>query len=1096
MAVASLRLPGGTRGDADVRTARQHVREVLRGAADQVVDDAELVVTELVTNALLHGGDGEVRLTVDLEPARLRVVVEDAGGPMPRALDDGPHDGDLPLTGRGLRLVAALASRWGVEPCGDGRKRVWAELDPQHAASACLEALPQWDADALLAAWPDEDEDDAGPVTVHLGAVATSLLLEAEAHVDNVVRELTLATSPGSPHPAAPVLDAAVAAVQGFAGVRARIKEQALAASRAGAATTELVLPVSPTAAQAAERYLAALEDVDRYAAAARMLTLQTPPVHRVLRRWYAGAVLGAATSRTPTAGRSFPDALAEEVTALADLHVQVSRTAGLHRISAAVAGQLTPEEVAAAVVVAGTEVLGASGGGVSLLEGDHLRVLAVTGFDTRYRAILEAASLQDAQLPGPVVLRTGRAVWVESAAERDALFPDLAELEAGTVATCAVPLVAGEVALGVVRFAFDRPTLFDDAERRFVQALADTAALALQRSLLFLAEQQARGDAEDLAHQLDLLMDLTAELGAASTRVDVVETVTHKATSLGAVAARLHLVVEGELVSVSYTQDDPEVRAAWASVPADDVTLPGGAALAAGRPLVWTGLRELEAAFPRLAGVFDSDRTLVVAPLTAAGSPLGILSVTFPGVRPDPGRDAGFVSTLADATAQSLARTLSEERTRAAADKLRFLADASAALSGSLDVATTMTTIAELVVPRIADWCVVHLRDDRTGALVDVAIAHRRPDRVAWARTVAHDYPADPDATTGVAGVLRTGVSELHNDITDEMLQAGAVDERHLGLLREVGMAAVLTVPLTGRHGTFGAISLLSSDRRRRFDPDDVAFVEDLARRAALAAENATSFAVQQGRLAAVTRIAEAAQRAILAPPPDRVGPVTLAARYVGAAAEAQIGGDLYEVVVRPGAVRLLIGDVRGKGLEAVRNATVVLGEFRAAAADLDALEDVAVQLDRRMSQYLSDDEDFVTALLAEIADDGTLRTASCGHPGAVLLRDGAVTALETRPCPPLGLGAAPVVTTHRLLPDDRLLLFTDGLLEARRPDRSFVDVAGLLAALPSGDLQTCLDDLLASLRRATGAALSDDLALLAAGYRIGAGLRTTSGP
>src|SRR5512142_2624861 len=88
------------------------------------------------------------------------------------------------------------------------------------------------------------------------------------------------------------------------------------------------------------------------------------------------------------------------------------------------------------------------------------------------------------------------------------------------------------------------------------------------------------------------------------------------------------------------------------------------------------------------------------------------------------------------------------------------------------------------------------------------------------------------------------------------------------------------------------------------------------------------------------------------------------LAARYLSAAAEARIGGDLYEVLPRPGAVRLIVGDVRGKGLDAVRTATVVLGEFRA-AVDRDDLVDAVVQMDARLRPYLGD-EDFVTALLA----------------------------------------------------------------------------------------------------------------------------------
>src|SRR6185437_8042908 len=181
---------------------------------------------------------------------------------------------------------------------------------------------------------------------------------------------------------------------------------------------------------------------------------------------------------------------------------------------------------------------------------------------------------------------------------------------------------------------------------------------------------------------------------------------------------------------------------------------------------------------------------------------------------------------------------------------------------------------------------------------------------------------------------------------------------------------------------------------------------------RAALAVETAHAFREQSGRLAEVTRVAEAAQHAILAAPPPQIGAVALAARYVSAAAEALIGGDLYEVVERSGAVRLLIGDVRGKGLAAVRTATVVLGEFRGAAADIDDISQVAQQIDRRLRPYLGE-EDFVTALIAELAADGSYCAVSCGHPAPLVLSGEEVRKLSLRSDLPLGLGAAPAVTT-----------------------------------------------------------------------------------
>ena len=244
-----------------------------------------------------------------------------------------------------------------------------------------------------------------------------------------------------------------------------------------------------------------------------------------------------------------------------------------------------------------------------------------------------------------------------------------------------------------------------------------------------------------------------------------------------------------------------------------------------------------------------------------------------------------------------------------------------------------------------------------------------------------------------------------------------------------------MLVVPLLGRTGVIGAMALVHADSGRHYDEADKAMAEDLGRRAAVAVENALEFRDQSGRLAAITRVAEAAQHAILAPVPPRVGPLLLSAAYLSASHEALIGGDLYEVVPRDHGVRLLIGDVRGKGLDAVRVATIVLGEFRASAADEAELEQVAVRVDRRLTRYLGD-EDFVTALIVDIDDDGSATFVCCGHPPAIVARGGdAALGRLCSPAVPLGLGSRPVAATEQLEPGDRVLLFTDGLVEARRP-------------------------------------------------------------
>ena len=1052
-----------------VPLARHQVRALL--GEDPVRYDVELVVTELVTNAVLHAPEGEIALRLRDLGEVVRVEVEDTGHGMPVAV----RESTTAMTGRGLALVAALCRAWGVDSGRPGNKVIWAEV-PRGAADLAR-TEPEIDLDQLLAGWKDEDAEPR--YEVRLGSVPTDLLLEAKAHVDNLVREFALATETELPAHLATLVPAVV---EGFAEARVAIKEQALAAAARQEPETELVLHLHASAAEAGEDYLAALDELDRYANAARLLTLASPPVHQVFRHWYVQSLVDQlrrqARGEQAAPGLTFPARLAQEVSTLAGLRPSVRRYTGLYEVASALSGLTTAEEVAEAVVGSGMEILGAHAGGLLSYSDGRMQVLSATGYSRRYLDHLEASDLSTSDLPGPVVLRTGEPLWVESAEQRDARFPSLRAFEPGTVATCLVPVVAGH-RLGVLRFSFDVPRLFDDSERRYVLALADQAAVALQRAELFLAEQRARQDAELLASRLDGLMNVIGQLTRARTESEITELAVRSATEqLGARSARVHLLDGTMLRGRASASDDPVLAQSYPAVDPTDPELPAHEALSTGRPVLLKNRADITARYPRLRELYTEDRSLLLAPLIVDEHRLGVLTVSF-APEQQPEKQLSFVTSLADATAQALERVAAGARASLAVDRLQFLAEASVVLSGSLDVTETLRTVAQLVVPRMADWCSVSLADSDRFPVV--AVAHSDPAKVAWALEIQERYPSDPDAPTGAPAVARTGKSELYAEIPDDLLVASAQDEEHLRLIREVGMTSALVVPLVGRDGPFGAITMIMSDSSRRFDADDVRDAEDLARRAALAVETVTAFAAQEGRLEAVSRVADAAQRAILPTPPSQIGALQLAARYVSATTDALVGGDLYEVVRRPGAVRLLIGDVRGKGLEAVRNATIVLGEFRAAAEDLDDIAQVARQLDRRLTGHLAD-EDFVTALIAEITDAGDYTLVACGHPPPLLVSASEIRALEIRSSLPLGLGAEPSCTTGHLGPGDRMLLYTDGLIEARSADGAFADVDVVVAPLQHAlDLATGLDEVLTAVEAWTGAGLGDDLALLA---------------
>ncbi|HEY7197729.1 MAG TPA: GAF domain-containing protein [Gaiellaceae bacterium] len=195
-------------------------------------------------------------------------------------------------------------------------------------------------------------------------------------------------------------------------------------------------------------------------------------------------------------------------------------------------------------------------------------------------------------------------------------------------------------------------------------------------------------------------------------------------------------------------------------------------------------------------------------------------------------------------------------ERKRRDEDQ-RFFAQASEALGSSLDYRQTLERVAELAVPHFADWCVVHMLED-DGRIRVLALRHADPSRTRWAEELSERDPIDPKAETGVPAVLRSGRSDIVPEITDEMLQAAAKDAEHLALLRQLGMRSYMCAPLIAHGRTLGAVTFVAAESGRNYGPDDLALAEELARRAALAVDNARLYrqvASEGARLSAVTQ-------------------------------------------------------------------------------------------------------------------------------------------------------------------------------------------------------------------------------------------------
>jgi Stage II sporulation protein E (SpoIIE) len=248
--------------------------------------------------------------------------------------------------------------------------------------------------------------------------------------------------------------------------------------------------------------------------------------------------------------------------------------------------------------------------------------------------------------------------------------------------------------------------------------------------------------------------------------------------------------------------------------------------------------------------------------------------------------------------------------------------------------------------------------------------------------------------------------------------------------------------------------------------------------------------------RLERVRSVYDVTRRAVLPPLPERVGPVTIATEYRAAEDESRIGGDLYGVARTDDCTRVVIGDVRGKGLASVSDTAITLGAFRAETHRQSPLAELVSHLEGSVGQGFAEcpgtqaaggDERFVTAVVAEIPDDEpVVRLISCGHPPPLLLRRGTATPLDVPdPAPPLGLGrlseAGYTPATFPFGPGDLLLLYTDGVTEARDRRRDFYPLAERAAAWTGGGPALLIDSLVEDLLAYTHGSLDDDLAVIA---------------
>jgi serine phosphatase RsbU (regulator of sigma subunit) len=324
--------------------------------------------------------------------------------------------------------------------------------------------------------------------------------------------------------------------------------------------------------------------------------------------------------------------------------------------------------------------------------------------------------------------------------------------------------------------------------------------------------------------------------------------------------------------------------------------------------------------------------------------------------------------------------------------------------------------------------------------------------------------------AVTAAAVVTRGEVSVL------SLLSLGPAFAAVAGGLRHTLITGFVALALCAALATYQSLAV------SRLDSLPFATVAGVTLAAVIASAGRQR---RERELADVKAIAEATQQVLLRPVPQRLGDVRLAVRYMSAASGARIGGDLYDVVITRGRLRLIIGDVQGKGLPSVQTAATVLAAFREAAHDAPSLTVITDRIEDSLARD-SDREQFVTAILAEVSADGsTIELLNCGHPPPLLAGGDAPRFVEPAdPGLPLGLADLARLPRHPepvgFGPGGALLLYTDGISEARDRHGAFFPLTAADRVLLAAGPDALLERLSADVIRHVGHALDDDAAML----------------
>ena len=490
----------------------------------------------------------------------------------------------------------------------------------------------------------------------------------------------------------------------------------------------------------------------------------------------------------------------------------------------------------------------------VDVLEEDGVSIkqVAVAAADPRKEDVLREMRLLypptiDSPQPAAQALRTAEPVRFPEfddeslrATTRDERHFELIRRLAPRSAV-AVPLVARTRKIGALTLAWaESDRRYTESEIVLATELASRAAFAVDNAILFLREREARARAEQAVARL---RDLEVISEAALTHLDLDRLLENLLEGVRTVMRTDTAVI----LLLDETGD--ELVASWARGLEEEVEqrvrIPMGKGFA-GRvaatrsPVFIPNVREADIVNPLL--IQRGLTALLGVPLLVEGRLLGVLHVGSVAPRIFGDDDERTLQLLSDRIALAIEQSRLYEAERAASRRLEFLSEASELLGSTLDYRTALQRLTALAVPYLGDWCIVDIvRGDQ---LERVAVAYRKPQLQSEAFAFQERFPPDSSSPHGPARAVATGQAELIREVTDEHLRrAAGGNEQLLEALREIRMTSLICAPLIARGRVLGAMTLVSDRPDRRYGPAELVTAEELARRAAVAVDNALLF-------------------------------------------------------------------------------------------------------------------------------------------------------------------------------------------------------------------------------------------------------------